>query len=575
MGLRYKQKLFLYFAVIFTVFTLGVLLFERSREKTFKTEGLTEKLDAYTEIVNAALSDKKEESIPLLNELTGLLPNNLRLSVINLKGKVLFDNTIDDFVHLENHSHRPEIMKALELGQGSDIRLSVSNKREYLYYAKKFGDKYIRVALPYDIQTKRILQVDNIFLYYVLVLLVFFLLLLNVVTNRFAKSIQQLRDFILYSDKESHKFNFPNDELGEIGSEIIKNYQQLNEGKKKIDLEREKLLQHIHTSEEGICFFSSSNTVKFYNSLFIQFLNTLTDEPDSNPSVIFSDPLFSEVSNFISQKTTSYFETRVNKHGKVFSLRVNIFDDKSFEIILNDITKQERTKILKQEMTGNIAHELRTPVTSIRAYLETVLEQNLSEEKQKYFIKQAYSQTVVLSELIRDMSLITKIEEAPQSFNIEEVNLIDLLSSLREDLSSELHSRKMSMQWNIPDNLRIHGNKNLLYSIFRNLVDNAIRYAGEESSIQINIYNQDKDYFYFSFFDTGVGISDETHLNRLFERFYRINEGRTRDTGGSGLGLSIVKNAIAYHKGTILARNRKAGGLEFLFKLSKNPRAGI
>lgn len=95
------------------------------------------------------------------------------------------------------------------------------------------------------------------------------------------------------------------------------------------------------------------------------------------------------------------------------------------------------------------------------------------------------------------------------------------------------------------------------------------QYAGEGIEIRVSKYKEDKDFYYFSFYDTGIGIYDETHLTRLFERFYRINEGRTRDTGGTGLGLSIVKNAVAFHKGTITAKNRKEGGLEFLFQLHK------
>jgi signal transduction histidine kinase len=111
------------------------------------------------------------------------------------------------------------------------------------------------------------------------------------------------------------------------------------------------------------------------------------------------------------------------------------------------------------------------------------------------------------------------------------------------------------------------GNGNLLYSVFRNLMDNVVGHAGENIAINIDLRGEDDTFAYFSFSDNGVGIEDEKHLNRLFERFYRINEGRTRETGGSGLGLSIVKNAITFHGGTITAQNRTEGGLEFLFNL--------
>jgi signal transduction histidine kinase len=366
-------------------------------------------------------------------------------------------------------------------------------------------------------------------------------------------------------------FQFPKDELGEIGTKITENYRLLEKGRKEIALEREKLLQHVHISEEGLCFFSSDKMVEFYNGLFIQYLNTIIDPSNSEPSAIFSDPSFDKIISFLSEHKTEdhYFETQINKQGKTFIARINIFEDNSFEISLNDITKQEKTRLMKQEMTGNIAHELRTPVTSIRGYLELVLEQSPNFAKNQDFLTKAYHQTLVLSELIQDMSLLTKIEEIPQSFQLEPVNIHLLLEKLKNDLEIPLHGKNIKMEEHIPENTCVKGNYNLLYSVFRNLTDNVIRYAGNDVTVLVNKYNEDADFYYFSYSDTGVGIPDEHHLNRLFERFYRVSEGRTRDTGGSGLGLSIVKNAVLFHKGSIVVKNRTEGGLEFLFKLQK------
>lgn len=572
MKLSYKQKLFLYFAIIFAVFAIGVTVFEQSREKRFKTKALEEKLETYAEMIYLHLRNNHFE-VESLDSLIRIFPQNIRVSLIDKQGLVQYDNSVNDISQMENHIERPEVVKALKNGTGTDIRISASNNREYLYYAHKFGERYVRVALPYDIQTQHLLQTDKSFLYFIAALFAVMLLLLNFITNRFGKSIRQLRDFVTISNKNNiPNFNFPNDELGEIGTKITENYRQLNENRKKIDLEREKLLQHVHSSDEGICFFTTDRKIEFYNSLFIQYLNTIADEPDSNLTVIFTDDAFDEMNRFLKEEKEKYFETQIRRQGKTFSLRANVFEDKGFEIVLNDVTKQEKTRQLKQEMTGNIAHELRTPVTSIRGYLETVLNNSLDEEKKKHFIERAFQQTIVLSELIQDMSLITKIEEAPQSFKTEDVNIHELLVTLKNDLTLPLQKKNIDMQWNLPDPLIVKGNQNLLYAIFRNLVDNAIRYAGENIEIHISKYNEDKDFYYFLFYDTGVGIADESHLNRLFERFYRINEGRTRDTGGSGLGLSIVKNAITFHRGSITVKNRKEGGLEFLFKIANQSR---
>jgi len=568
MKLRYKQKLFLYFSIVFTLFSIGVLLVGQSREKTYRLENLEEKLEAYAEIVHASLGGNQNNKLSTLDSLLTIFPDNIRLSVIDKHGVVLFDNKIMDLAELENHRERFEIKQALENGRGRNIRTSASNQQPYLYFAKNYYDYFVRVALPYNAQTKSLLRSDHIFLSFILLFFSVSLVLLYALTNRFGKSIKQLRDFALAEDTNKFsRYSFPNDELGEIGAEIAENYKKLKDSEKRVRLEREKLLQHVQTSKEGICFFSSTKEVEFFNGLFIQYLNTLIEEPSSEVSSVFSDPIFTEVHQFLSTSTEDYFETQIHKQGKVFSVRLTIFEDKDFEIILNDITKQEKTRRLKQQMTSNIAHELRTPLTSIRGYLETALNLPLSEEKKKHFITQAHNLSLLLSETIQDMGLITSLEEAPQIFQLEEIDIPKLLNGLHNDLKDALDAKDIEMQWDIPEDLKVKGNANLLYSIFRNLADNAINYAGTSIKIQINMYHQDKDFYYFSFYDTGKGIQEESHLNRLFERFYRINEGRTRETGGTGLGLSIVKNAILFHKGKITAKNRKEGGLEFLFQL--------
>jgi signal transduction histidine kinase len=414
MKLAYKQKLFFYIFLIFALFTAGVIVFERNREVKYKTNALKEKLDAYTEIFHAKLYDNIPQN---LDSLIILFPKNIRVTIIDKEGNVQYDNAVDDILTMENHKNRPEIMEAGRTGNGINIRFSSTNDNEYLYYAKKFNHYYIRVALPYNIQTQNFLKTNNFFLYFIIVLFFAMLFVIHRVIESFGKSVKEFKD---------HQY--------------------------------------------------------------------------------------------------------------------------------------------RQEVTGNIAHELRTPVTSIRGYLETVLEKKPDAEKAQYFIKQAYNQTIILSELIQDMSLITKMEEAPGTFQLDSVCINDLLTELKNDLQLVLQENKIEMEWYIPNNLTIQGNQNLLYSIFRNLTENVINYAGRNINILITC-NQDKHFCHFTFSDNGVGISDTSHLNRIFERFYRINEGRTRDSGRTGLGLSIVKNAVAFHKGSIRARNRENGGLEFLFSI--------
>lgn len=569
MKLNFRLRLFLYVAVAFTLFTMSVLLVEQTREKKIKTEAIEEKLDAYTDMVQKSIAHQSVEKYPtILKSLEPLLPHNLRLSIIESDGNVVYDNSVSGWDGLENHFDRPEIREARENKKGTDIRISHSTQKKYLYYAKNDGNIFVRVALPYDIQVQRFFKSDNVFLYVIILLFLAVLLILNRISNIFSKSIIELRNFAL-DPKKNTPLNFPKSEIGEIGKEIALNYAKLRDSKEKIELEQEKFLQHIHNSQEGICFFSREKKPEFYNGLFLQFVHNITDEPNTNPSVIFSDKTFTELQEFLENGRNSLKEYHLSEQGKTFSIRIVKFEDHSFEVIINDITKQENLKLLKQQMLSNISHELRTPVTGISGYLETILEKPLDNETKQHFIHQAFNQTKVLSELIQDMSLINKMDEAGQTLKKEEFNLFSLLEKIQEDYSLILKENHTKLLLSIPENTIINANESLIHSVFKNLIDNAIRYAGKEIEIGISIYRTDAEFYYFSFYDTGKGIQDEKHLTRIFERFYRVDEGRTRAVGGSGLGLSIVKNAIVIHGGTIIAKKRKEGGLEFLFHLKK------
>jgi signal transduction histidine kinase len=142
--------------------------------------------------------------------------------------------------------------------------------------------------------------------------------------------------------------------------------------------------------------------------------------------------------------------------------------------------------------------------------------------------------------------------------------ILDVLN----DVHLEIEQKEFDVLKNFTSEIQIQGNRSLIYSIFRNLMDNTIAYGGEKLTIDINCYREDDHFFYFSFSDNGIGVPEE-HLNRLFERFYRVDKGRSRKMGGTGLGLAIVKNAVLYHRGKISAKIVPSGGLSFIFSLRK------
>jgi len=161
------------------------------------------------------------------------------------------------------------------------------------------------------------------------------------------------------------------------------------------------------------------------------------------------------------------------------------------------------------------------------------------------------------------------MDEAKRLFEKEPSNLYDVVSDVLKDVNLQIEQKECTTINKVMSDCEIQGNRSLLYSIFRNLIDNALAYGGEKLTIEINCYREDEQFYYFSFSDNGIGVAEE-HLSRLFERFYRVDKGRSRKVGGTGLGLAIVKNAVLFHRGNISAKNVPGGGLRFIFSLRKH-----
>ena len=230
-------------------------------------------------------------------------------------------------------------------------------------------------------------------------------------------------------------------------------------------------------------------------------------------------------------------------------------------------TRKEQD-ILKRQLTQNIAHELKTPVASIQGYLETVIDNpHINEDTKDQFLHRCYAQSERLASLLRDISTLNRLDDGSDMIDFEAVNITQMVADIMKETALERQSHKMTMQNLLPGHIVVKGNRSLLYSVFRNLTDNAIAYAGEGTAITLEGREQGNKW-HFIFRDNGQGVPTE-HLDRLFERFYRVDKGRSRKMGGTGLGLAIVKNAVLLHGGTIRVNNLPEGGLKFEFTIRK------
>ena len=449
----------------FCWFLVGVfMILQYDREKEFKQQLLDTQLQMHNKRIIEDLS--KGEDINHIVDRIGAPVENLRISVVDSLGNLIFDNNANLFVApASNHNNRPEIVDARRNGAGHSVeRLSESDDLHYFYSASLgSGGIVVRTAVPYNHTLMDYLKADATLLWIMAALTFIMSMVAFFSARKISLSIKRLSNFADKAQKGDYVYDekpFPNDELGSIASNIVHLYMQRDE----------------------------------------------------------------------------HYKTAI---------------------------KNEKDKIrLKKQLTNNINHELKTPVASIMLCLDLLEDHpELPEDKKRNLMKKIRMNVSRLDSLLKDVATITRIDDGKNLIEKEEINLTGLINYIAEE---ERLKTSMKITVSVPP-LKINGNRVLLESIFRNLIDNAIAYSGADEMI---ILADEEGNFTVS--DNGCGISEE-HLPYIFERFYRVDKGRSRAAGGTGLGLSIVKNAVSIHGGKIMAESN--GGLCYKFNLKINKKA--
>lgn len=251
-------------------------------------------------------------------------------------------------------------------------------------------------------------------------------------------------------------------------------------------------------------------------------------------------------------------------------MQANVRREREHVIALKAIEEKNN---MKRVMTNNISHELKTPIGIIRSYLEMIQSNpDMSADERSYFLSKAQNNVERLVTMMNDLSTMTRLEESNENIPISDIDFHELVFSLAEDFTQSGLLKSMDFRYNIPIDCHVYGNGELLIGMLSNLAKNAVAYS-QGSEVGLAMIGRNDNYYTFSFYDNGVGVGEE-HLSHLFERFYRIDKGRSRKVGGTGLGLPIVKSSINTMGGSVVVRNRKGGGLEFVFTLRRvNPEA--
>ena len=467
--LSYHRRLFVGLVIYSWLLLACFAVFQYQRERQFKADELNASLQVVNENIINDL--KSGDTVPNLSLIIPSRFENLRISVIDDDGKIVYDNTLDSLPGT-NHLEREEIKAAKLNGEGYILRRhSESTGNTYFYSAKCVDGYIVRSAVPYSESLDQLLAADYAFLWGMLCVTVVMCVIGFFVTRRVGRHVERLKNFAEKAERGERIFDtepFPHDELGDISNHIVRLYARLQQALS--DLAREHRLA-LHEEQEKIR--------------------------------------------------------------------------------------------IKRRLTNNINHELKTPVAMMQVCLETLTRhKNLSEEKKNEFIARCLTANERLQRLLTDVSAITRMEDGGENIEKSSVVISEIIAGVCGEYDGIAQEKGMEISNRVTFDKPILGNEGFLSSVFRNLIDNALAYSGGTKIDLWQSISPDGASVKIFVADNGNGVEPE-HLSRLFERFYRVDKGRSRQAGGTGLGLAIVKNTVLWHGWAISVENRSTGGLLF------------
>lgn len=573
-----KRSYGLHFALTLLCLALTLLCWSKYRDASFaEKQHLRE--SSTTLATYADLIAQSHHTLPV-DDLFALLPDGIEAELL------------DPSLRITAASDTTRVGRQLTLTEDPELRLAYYNHSGdhlspaeesdtadgQLHYALYCDGHYIHLTRPYREQP----ATDRKTLW-LACLLPSLLILLGMLVGTFVslratdRSVSGLRRLTAALRRGEHMEGplFADDDIGALGEELRRLFSESEATVERTEEMRQHLIALFDLSKIGIALFDSSGTTLFANTHFIQFASMISSRalPLESLSELLAEESMQPIGDFIASSPGGEERSRramIPSGSHIFEVKAFRSASETFDLTIEDVTVSVQTAQLKREMTSNITHEIRTPLTSIRGYLETLRYSDLSSEQQATFTDKAYRQAERLSAMMDDIRLISQMDEREaEEFRMEELDLGLIVEEARIAFADRIEQSGDRFVNEIPDGLTIHANNSLIHSVFQNLIENSLRYAGDGVTLCFSCYHRDDEYVYLSYYDTGRGVPEEK-LGRIFERFYRIDSGRTRDRGGSGLGLSIVRNAIRLHGGQIQARRHSPeGGLEFLFTLHK------
>ena len=499
--------------------------------------------------------------------------SDMRFNIIGLNGKVIYDSRkYNEEGKLENHGNRREVLEVKNAGIGFDIRKSSISDETMAYYAversNKEGEKVVvRVSKNYG-DTLKMLKI-------ILVAELLFFTFLNFIIHAFYKKylkrdlyrkIEVIEDFLkekgngenLYFEKDPWILNL---------WDIVQKWQKQNL-ENIVNLNREKRILHqiITSIDSSICLFDENLQLIIKNSRF----NYLYEKDKLNYLNLIKDiEIIDIVKKSVREKQNQKSEVYILRLKRYFSVNVKFLDqDQRYLLSIKDITQTKGMIEVQKTFISNVSHELKTPLTNIKGYVIAL--EDAPEPLKIQFIKTIKNNIDNLENIISDFLNISKIESS-NIVNIEKVPVARLKTELHAILNERIKTSEANITYSLnllnkDGELKIDFEKVL--TILKNLVENAIIYRGDlRPEIEISII-ETKSMYKIGVKDNGVGISPED-VEKIFERFYRVDKARTSNKAGTGLGLSIVKELVERCGGKVDVISKEGKGTIFIFTILK------
>lgn len=498
-----------------------------------------------------------------------------RVSILDLDGNIVADSYYPS-EYFTNVSDYPEFQQALKEGVGTARRISESSNLEEFYVAVRFPKGIVRLAT-----TSQEITAPLSFLSQAAVVLTGIMGLMAFgiayyINHNITEPLGEMLDLtrqLQVGEFSRRVLVRSTDEIGQLSRAFNELSQTLEEMFQTVH-DRENKLNAILTSmEDAVLAVDTNYKLILANRRMAEMINEdVSSLMGKDLTEAFqSYQLVEVVSDTLSTGKAIDTEIRPELSSQqVLAVTSSPLEDEAGKtigvvIVLRDVTELRLLESMRREFVANVSHELRTPLTSIKGFVETILNGKTDDEAfvQRY-LSIVSGETDRMITLINDLLDLTKIESRRQKLVFEEVNLKEIFDDTITVLASKAEEREVAVE-NRLDDLIVLGNPKMLRQVAINLVDNAIKYNKQGGQVWIEAAVND-GIASISVTDTGIGIPSE-HLERVFERFYRVDKGRSRQMGGTGLGLSIVKHIIERHKGRIWAESEYEQGTTITFTL--------